>query len=100
MKGKSRKTERPVPPSGEPAQTDRPDAEAIRLRAYERFCARGCLPGDPVTDWLEAERELIAEHRRPPTRPQERNARDGGRDNGKDRRAKARMPRPETGAGI
>jgi hypothetical protein len=32
--------------------------ERIRVRAYEIFLARKGAPGDPVTDWLQAEREL------------------------------------------
>jgi hypothetical protein len=32
--------------------------ERIRARAYEIFLARKGAPGDPVTDWLQAEREL------------------------------------------
>jgi hypothetical protein len=30
----------------------------IALRAYEIFKARNGEPGDPVSDWLQAEREL------------------------------------------
>jgi hypothetical protein len=32
----------------------------VRLRAYEIYLRRGDNPGDEVTDWLEAERELLA----------------------------------------
>lgn len=32
--------------------------EQIRRRAYEIYLARGRTPGDPVADWLQAEREL------------------------------------------
>jgi hypothetical protein len=32
--------------------------EAIAVRAYEIFLARKCAGGDPVADWLQAEREL------------------------------------------
>jgi hypothetical protein len=31
----------------------------IRLRAYEVFMARGDNPGDELSDWLTAEREII-----------------------------------------
>jgi hypothetical protein len=33
--------------------------EEIALRAYERFCARGCEHGLDVEDWLAAEQELL-----------------------------------------
>ena len=35
--------------------------DAIARRAYEYYCARGGQPGDPLEDWLRAERELLAE---------------------------------------
>lgn len=34
--------------------------ERIRMRAYEIFLGRKGAPGDPVTDWLQAEGELRA----------------------------------------
>lgn len=37
--------------------------EQIRVRAYEIYKSRGEKPGDPVTDWCQAERELRAERR-------------------------------------
>ncbi len=49
------------------APAGRPNDEAISLRAYEKFRARGCVSGDPVDDWAEAERELLAERRKPRT---------------------------------
>jgi Protein of unknown function (DUF2934) len=36
-----------------------PDDDEIRLRAYELFLQRDGRPGDPLEDWLRAERELI-----------------------------------------
>ena len=36
----------------------RPDDDRIRVRAYEIYVERG-YPGDPMEDWLRAERELI-----------------------------------------
>ena len=36
----------------------RPDADIIRVRAYEIYLQRG-HHGDPLEDWLRAERELI-----------------------------------------
>lgn len=35
-----------------------PTSEEIRWRAYEIYLARGRTPGDPIADWLQAEREL------------------------------------------
>lgn len=34
---------------------------AIRVRAYERYLARGTDSGSPLDDWLTAERELERE---------------------------------------
>ena len=42
----------------------RPTDDEIRERAYRKFCQRGDKPGDAVTDWLEAERDLFAERAR------------------------------------
>ena len=35
--------------------------EQVRRRAYEIYLNRGAKPGDPLQDWLQAERELKAE---------------------------------------
>lgn len=35
-----------------------PAQEEIALRAYHIYLERGCTPGDPMQDWLRAEREL------------------------------------------
>lgn len=35
-----------------------PTAEAIRVRAYYLHLERQGRPGNPVEDWLEAERQL------------------------------------------
>ena len=32
--------------------------EEVRLRAYQKWQAAGCPPGDGVNFWLEAEQEL------------------------------------------
>ena len=40
-----------------------PTHEEIRKRAYHIYLARGCTPGDPTKDWLQAERELKQETR-------------------------------------
>jgi HSP20 family molecular chaperone IbpA len=34
--------------------------EQIRERAYHIFQGRGGFPGDPVADWLDAQRELVS----------------------------------------
>jgi DUF2934 family protein len=36
-----------------------PSAEMIRQRAYEVFVARAGTPGDELSDWLLAEREIM-----------------------------------------
>lgn len=41
----------------------RPTPAQIRERAYYIYLERGGAPGDPVADWLQAERELEAEYR-------------------------------------
>lgn len=38
--------------------TTQPAHELIAMRAYERWCARGCEHGHDVEDWLAAEHEL------------------------------------------
>ena len=46
---------------GQPAvRTDQPKIteEQIRRRAYQLYLARGKKPGDPLRDWLQAEKEL------------------------------------------
>jgi hypothetical protein len=42
----------------EPPRRD-PITEAIALRAYELFLARGSQHGRDLEDWLQAERELL-----------------------------------------
>jgi len=37
-----------------------PTNDEISLRAYHIYLERGCTPGDPMQDWLQAERELSA----------------------------------------
>jgi hypothetical protein len=46
--------------SREPARVRLAD-DQIRLRAYELYLRRNGHPGDPMDDWLRAERELIEE---------------------------------------
>ena len=42
-----------------------PTPDAIALRAYHIYLERGCTPGDPMQDWLQAERELSANASKP-----------------------------------
>lgn len=35
--------------------------EQIRLRAYDIYLARGATTGNELTDWLQAEKELLTE---------------------------------------
>lgn len=35
--------------------------EKVAMRAYEKWCHRGCIHGDDQQDWYDAERELHAE---------------------------------------
>jgi hypothetical protein len=57
----------------EPAQTweaqsaTQPTRNEIRIRAYEIYIARGDAPGDALSDWLAAERELRARYGTVPT---------------------------------
>jgi hypothetical protein len=53
----------PIPESSEPEVRDPGVSDSeIRLRAYEIYLARGGSDGDPVADWLAAERQLRASH--------------------------------------
>ena len=48
-------------PRDEPARSAaEPSHEQITQAAYYRWLDRGCLPGDPLTDWLAAEHSLRA----------------------------------------
>lgn len=38
--------------------SNQPTSEEIALRAYHIYLERGSTPGDPMEDWLRAEREL------------------------------------------
>ena len=44
----------------------RPSEERIRQRAFEIHKARGGDHGRDLDDWLEAERELLAQQEHPP----------------------------------
>lgn len=47
----------PPPQAAPPAE---PTSEQIRTRAYLLYCERNGGPGDEISDWLQAERELRA----------------------------------------
>jgi hypothetical protein len=40
----------------------RPTPDRIAIRAYELWCKRGCLHGNPEQDWYEAKAQLWAEY--------------------------------------
>jgi hypothetical protein len=42
------------------ATKSKPTQDDIAARAYEIYLERGSTPGDPMQDWLRAERELAA----------------------------------------
>lgn len=65
----SQKLELP-PPQAPPRSVHVPTVEQIRVRAYEKYCARNGAPGNPIVDWLEAERELRAAPRDPAEHPE------------------------------
>jgi hypothetical protein len=58
-----------TPSNTVPSECFQPSGDKVRIRAYEKYCARNGAPGDPVADWLEAERELV-ERNQPQARPQ------------------------------
>ena len=53
--------EAPAPKTKKTAATKlKPTQDQIAARAYEIYRERGATPGDPMQDWLQAERELAA----------------------------------------
>jgi hypothetical protein len=46
--------------------TSQPTNDEIALRAYHIYLERGSTPGDPMQDWLRAERELKELSKKPP----------------------------------
>jgi hypothetical protein len=57
----SKTKEAPAPKSNKAAtQKSKPTQDQIAARAYEIYLERGATPGDPMQDWLQAERELFA----------------------------------------
>ena len=56
------KTKEALAPKSKKAATtkSKPTQDQIAARAYEIYLERGSTPGDPMQDWLRAERELAA----------------------------------------
>lgn len=53
-----------TPPPSQPTTSIKVPHEKIAQRAYEKWCKRGRQHGAHLQDWLEAERELMAEYGR------------------------------------
>jgi len=49
------------PSTEQPHSGESVSAEAVRERAYFLYLERNGLGGDPVADWLDAERELTSQ---------------------------------------
>ena len=62
-------TNETITPQTAVAGTGTADVETLRqeiaLRAYYRYCERGCAAGCDVEDWLAAEQEVLAAHAKP-----------------------------------
>jgi hypothetical protein len=43
---------------------NRPTREDIQMRAYEIYRERSCASGNPLEDWVQAERELLQGQRK------------------------------------
>jgi hypothetical protein len=58
-----------TPPMTQPTTSPRVQIPRDRIaqRAYEKWMKRGCPHGTDVQDWIEAERELVAEMARSST---------------------------------
>lgn len=61
MSARKRTPPRPIAPE---AVVPALSSEEIARRAHEVFLARGGEPGHDLDDWLEAERQLLAEIQR------------------------------------
>jgi hypothetical protein len=58
-------TQNPVPNSSESEMLEGgPTREEIELRAYQIYCEHAGTPGTDVEDWLQAESEMTAKHRK------------------------------------
>ena len=49
---------KPLPRKPAAVLATMPSEDDIRLRAYQIWRERGCVPGREVENWLQAEREL------------------------------------------
>jgi len=58
-KSKSASTEAPKKSRKAAAPSAKPSYQEIALRAYHIYLERGSTLGDPMQDWLQAERELL-----------------------------------------
>ena len=57
-----------TPPMAQPAKMPAQiPHEKIAMRAYEKWCQRGCPHGTDMKDWMEAEAELRSEYMRTAT---------------------------------
>lgn len=69
MANKSKAAEEKSTPGPAPVGVGAADTEALRqeiqVRAYYRYCERGCASGADVDDWLAAEREVLAVYAEP-----------------------------------
>lgn len=61
------KSKQPSEPKAkkETAAKSKPTHEQIAQRAYEIYLERGATPGDPMQDWLRAEKELSTSAKKP-----------------------------------
>ena len=63
MRHKPHREQRRAPMSDPPAASTEGGGrlrQEIELRAYYRYCERGCAPGFDREDWLAAEQEVLA----------------------------------------
>ena len=60
----SKTKEAPAPKTKKAAVKSTPTQDQIAARAYAIYLERGATPGDPMQDWLRAERELAATHKK------------------------------------
>jgi hypothetical protein len=56
----------------------KPTYEEIAARAYQIYRERGNAPGDPMSDWVRAERELSEKNAKPGRKPAKAAAKSAG----------------------